>query len=148
MDYFIVTGVVSCMGQYVHVVQICTCNFLLIEFSCCKLLMNTEQIPDHLIATIWLWSFPHSKYDLRQDLYAPPLRIHTDQLLLSFPDPDQLNLSRIRIRPILENIMLLANWKYKSYRRIFYFHWTPVAFIALMRTFCRDCSVLKNWVDG
>jgi hypothetical protein len=63
--------VILCLGQYVlvHFVQVMnmyTSSTWLVEFSCYKSFINTEnfqsEIPDQLITTIWSWSFPHSEY--------------------------------------------------------------------------------------
>jgi hypothetical protein len=57
-----------CLGHFVQVMYMYISSTWLVEFSCCKLFMNTEnfqsEIPDQLITTIWSWSFPHSEYGL------------------------------------------------------------------------------------
>ncbi len=45
MHYFIRNGVVSCMGHYVHFEHIPVTSSGLVEFSRCKLFMNTENFP-------------------------------------------------------------------------------------------------------
>ncbi len=68
MDYFTVSVVVPCMGQYVHFVQVCESSSWLVLFSCCSIVHEYRKFPvrnpgsidhDHLIVIISsLWIRP------------------------------------------------------------------------------------------